>query len=135
MVHTPACIDAFRLSQIFPSLFLMPSSHLTVKVLNTFSFKLLCERVPLLASSSTYILVMITFLFLPDLLVVLDFYVQQTPGPPPEMSLSSSDARIADTMFPSPCPVPGSQLHEGYHCCLHRWNGLWGTVPSTYVCQ
>ena len=105
MVHIAACVDTFRLSHIFTSPFLIPSCHLTVKVFNTFSFKLPFERVPLLASSSTYMLVMIKFLFLPNLLVVLDFYVQQTPGPPPAMCSGSSDARVADTMFLSPCSL------------------------------
>lgn len=59
----------------------MLSSHLTVKVFNTFSSKLPFERVPLLTSSYTYMLMIIKFLFLPDLWVVLDLYVQTAPGP------------------------------------------------------
>lgn len=57
-----AWVETSKSSQIFPSLFLMPNSHLTIKVFNIFGSKLPFERVPLLISTSAYMLMIIKFL-------------------------------------------------------------------------
>lgn len=113
----------------------MLSSHLTVKVFNTFSSKLPFERVPLLASSYTYMLMIIKFLFLPDLWVVLDLYVQTAPGPlhlqcPQAHQMQCS--RIADIIFLPSWPPKAPHLDEGCHYFPNSFNWLWGTDTVTH---
>lgn len=109
--------------------FLMLSSHLTVKVFNIFSSKLPFERILLLASIYTYVLMIIKFLFLPDLRAVLDLYVQKAPGLLLLQCLQTHQmqcSRIADIIFFCPPDSPRLILHLDVGCyyCLNSLNWL-----------